>query len=217
MIPGQESGARSVLTAAALTYVASDSYPCSIWRSSSVSGATDVEVSGRGSVDMKGGAAALVTPLFAAVLLVFLGTMAWTGAGINIEREILIAFDLLLVLVLALLLYTISARDPQSGPGAFDVVQVVLIASALAADAVALQAIGARISEFGFTPNRVAALGMNVILFVNLAWSAVLNVRFLRGRGTFPAIERWQTGYMPVYAAWAAIVVVAFPVLFGYL
>ena len=217
MIPGQESGARSVLTAAALTYVASDPYPCSIWRSSSVSGATDVEVSGRGSVDMKGGAAALVTPLFAAVLLVFLGTMAWTGAGINIEREILIAFDLLLVLVLALLLYSISARDLEARPGVFDIVQVALVLSALAADAVALQAIGARISEFGFTPNRVAALGMNVILLVNLVWSAVLYVRFLRGRGTFPAIERWQTGYMPVYAAWAAIVVVAFPVLFGYL
>jgi len=159
----------------------------------------------------------LFTPLFAAVLLVFLGTMVWTGAGINIEREILIAFDLLLVLVLALLLYSISARDLEARPGVFDIVQVALVLSALAADAVALQAIGARISEFGFTPNRVAALGMNVILLVNLAWSAVLYVRFLRGRGTFPAIERWQTGYMPVYAAWAAIVVVAFPVLFGYL
>jgi hypothetical protein len=90
------------------------------------------------------------------------------------------------------------------------------VLSALAADAVALQAIGARISEFGFTPNRVAALGMNVILLVNLAWSAVLYLRFLRGRGTFAAIERWQTGYMPVYALWATLVVVAFPPLFGY-
>ena len=158
----------------------------------------------------------LFTPLFAIMLLAFLGTMLWTGAGINIEREVLIAFDLLLVLVLALVLYTISARDPQSGPGAFDVVQVVLIASALAADAVALQAIGARISEFGFTPNRVAALGMNLILLVNLAWSAVLYVRFLGARSTFSAIERWQTGYVPVYALWAALVVIAFPPLFGF-
>ncbi len=159
----------------------------------------------------------LFTPLFTIVLLTFLGTMVWTGAGINIEREVLIAFDLLLVLVLALLLYSISARDPQSAPGVFDVVQVVLIVSTLAADAVALQAIGARISEFGFTPNRVAALGMNVILLVNLAWSAVLYLRFLGKRGTFAAIERWQTGYVPVYALWAALVVVAFPPLFGYL
>ena len=57
--------------------------------------------------------------------------------------------------------------------------------SALLADAVALWAIAARITEFGFTPNRVAALGENVILLVNLAWSAVLYVRFLRGHSGF--------------------------------
>ncbi len=158
----------------------------------------------------------LFTPLFAAVLVAFLSTMLWTGAGINIERDVLIAFDLLLVIVLALLLYSISARDPQSPPGVFDVVQVVLVVSALLADAVALWAIAARITEFGFTPNRVAALGENVILLVNLAWSAVLYVRFLSRRGTFPAIERWQTKYMPIYALWAAMVVIAFPPLFAY-
>ena len=37
-----------------------------------------------------------------------------------------------------------------------------------APDAVALWAIAARISAFGFTPNRVAALGEKVILLVNL-------------------------------------------------
>ena len=94
--------------------------------------------------------------------------------------------------------------------------QVVLVVSALAADAVALWAIGARISEFGFSANRVAALGVNLILLVNLTWSAVLSVRFLRGRGSFAAVERWQTDYLPVYAAWAAIVVIVFPPAFGY-
>ena len=94
--------------------------------------------------------------------------------------------------------------------------QVVLVVSALLADAVALWAIGARITEFGFSPNRVAALGANVILLVNLAWSAVLYVRFLRGRGSFTDLERWQTDYLPVYAVWAAIVVIVFPPAFGY-
>jgi hypothetical protein len=159
----------------------------------------------------------LFTPLFTVVLVAFLGTMLWTGAGINIERDVLIAFDLLLVIVLALLLYSISARDPQSPPGLFDVIQVVLVVSALAADAVALWSIAARISEFGFTPNRVAALGENVILLVNLAWSAVLYIRFLGRRGTFLAIERWQTSYMPGYAGWPAIVVGAFPPRFAYI
>jgi len=159
----------------------------------------------------------LFTPLFAIVLVAFLATMTWTGRGLDFNRDILIAFDLLLVVVLGLLVYSVSARDPQAPPDAFDVMQVVLVISALLADAVALWAIAARISDFGFTPNRVAALGENVILLVNLAWSVVLYVRFLRGRGSFAVLERWQTAYLPVYAAWAAIVVIVFPPLFGYI
>lgn len=158
----------------------------------------------------------LFTPLFAAVLLAFLATLLITGRGIDIEREVLIAFDLLLVVVLGLLLYGVSARDHQAPPGLFDVLQVVLLVAALIADVVALWAITARISDFGFSPNRVAALGENVILLVNLAWSTVLYVRFLRGRGSFARLERWQTDYLPVYAAWGGIVVVIFPPLFGW-
>jgi hypothetical protein len=158
----------------------------------------------------------LFTPFFAAVLIVFLGTLLWTGRGIGIQRNLLIGFDLLLVVVLGLLLYSISARDPGSAPGIFDVVQVVLVIGALLADAVALWAIAARISELGFSPNRVAALGENVILLVNLAWSAALYIRFLRGRGSFSALERWQTNYLWVFAAWAAIVVIAFPPVFAF-
>lgn len=159
----------------------------------------------------------LFTPLFATMLVTFLGTLLWSGRGIGIERGVLIGFDLLLALVLNLLLYSISARDPRKPPTAFDGVQVVVVISALLADAVALWAIAARISEFGFSPNRVAALGENVILLVNLTWSALLYVRFLRLRGSFSDLERWQTDYLPVYVAWAAIVVILFPLLFGYI
>ena len=48
--------------------------------------------------------ARLFTPFFAAVLIAFLGTLLWTGRGVEIERDVLIGFDLLLVLVLGLLL-----------------------------------------------------------------------------------------------------------------
>jgi len=158
----------------------------------------------------------LFTPMFAAVLVAFLGAVIWTGGGVDVERELLITFNLLLVVVLGLLLYSLSARDPGAPRGFFDVLQVVLVVSALLADAVALWAISARITELGSTPNRVAALGSNAILLVNLAWSAVLYIRFLRGRGQVMSLERWQTNYLPVYGAWAAIVVIVFPPAFGY-
>jgi hypothetical protein len=158
----------------------------------------------------------LFTPMFAAVLVTFLGALLWTGRGVDIDRDQLIQFNLLLVVVLGLLLYSLSARDPRSAPGAFDVMQVVLVVSALLADAVALWAIGDRIGELGFSPNRTAALGANVILLANLAWSAWLSLRFVTRRGSVTSLERWQTNYLYVFAVWASIVVVVFPPAFGY-
>jgi hypothetical protein len=158
----------------------------------------------------------LFTPLFTLMLVAFLITMVWTGSGIDVEREVLIGFDLLLVLVVGLLLYTISARDPRAEPGFFDVLQLVLVICALLVDAMALWAILMRISAFGFTPNRVAALGENLILVVNLSWSAVLYARLLGKRSGFAPLERWQTAYLPVYVIWAWIVVVIFPLAFRF-
>lgn len=159
----------------------------------------------------------LFTPLFTAVLLAFLVAVGWTSAGIDVEREALILFDLLLVVVLGLLLYSLSARDPLAPPGLFDKLQLALVVSALAIDVLVLLEITGRITEYGTTPNKAAALGENVILLANLVWSAWLLLRLVRRHTPFAALERWQTGYLPVYAAWAWIVVLVFPPLFSYL
>jgi hypothetical protein len=158
----------------------------------------------------------LFTPLFTVLLLVFIVTMAVTGNAIGIQREVLIGFDLLLVLVLALLLYSISARDSNAAPGRFDRLRLVLVLSALVVDVLALWAIAARISEFGFSPNKTAALGLNILLLVNLGWSAVLYARILAGKALFSQLERWQMAYISVFAVWAWIVVALFPVIFKY-
>ena len=148
----------------------------------------------------------LFTPLFTLVLLAFLGAMLWTGNPIDVERDVLIAFDLLLVLVVGLVLYAVSARDPQAPPGAFDTLQLLLIVSAISVDALALAAIA----------NRIAALGENLVLLASLAGSARYYLRCLRGHGEFAELERWQIACLPAYCAWAAIVVVIFPPLFDF-
>jgi hypothetical protein len=154
------------------------------------------------------------TPLFTATLIAFLVAVAWTANRIDVEREVLILFDLLLVVVLGLLLYAISARDLAAPPSLFDRLQLALVASALAIDIMVLLAITGRITEWGFSPNKTAALGENVILLTNLAWSAWLFFGFLRRRTPFARLERWQTQYLVVYAAWAWTVVLVFPFVF---
>jgi hypothetical protein len=160
--------------------------------------------------------ARVFTPLFALMLVALLAGVVWTRGIINIEREVLILFDLLLVVVLALLLYAISARDPLSEPGLFDWIQLLLVACALGVDVVALVNIAGRLTEYGFSANKTAAIGLNLILLVNLTWSAFLQAGFLRSRQSFNTVEQWQMRYLPVYALWAAVIVVVFPPLFGF-
>ena len=156
-------------------------------------------------------------PLFTLVLLAFVVTMAASGRGLDVEREILIAVDFLLILVFGLLLYSVSARDPLAPPSPMDWIQLTLVLTALVVDLLALWAMGSRIFDFGSTPNRLAALGMNLVLLVNLAGSALLYVRFLRGGGNgIDRLWRWQTTYLYVIGAWAAVVAFLFPVLFGF-
>ncbi|GAB3569109.1 permease prefix domain 1-containing protein [Spelaeicoccus albus] len=156
------------------------------------------------------------TPLTIVMLLTLLAVLAASGGLIEVDRDLLILMDAILILVLALLLYSISARDSLSRAGFFDVMQLILVVLALAVDAVMLTAMLARIAEFGFSPNKIAALGVNLLLLVHLAGAARLSVGFVRNRRRFTALERWQTQYLPVYGVWAAAVVVAFPPLFGF-
>jgi hypothetical protein len=156
------------------------------------------------------------TPLTVAMLLVLLSVLATAGGFVEIDRNLLILLDAILVLVLCLLLYSISARDPLSPPGLFDAMQSVLVLAALAVDGVMLAAMLARIAEFGSSPNKIAALGLNLLLLVHLLRAAWLGVGFLRGLRTFAALERWQTRYLPVYGVWATVVVVVFPPVFGF-
>lgn len=156
------------------------------------------------------------TPITIVMLLVLLVAFALDGNLVDVDRTLLILMDLILVVVLGLLLYSISARDPLDPPDLFDRLQLVLVVSALAVDLVMLTAMLTRIAEFGVSPNKAVALGLNLVLFANLAWSARLQIGFLRGRRRFEAVELWQTRYLPVFGAWAALVVVLVPPLFDF-
>jgi hypothetical protein len=158
----------------------------------------------------------LFTPLFAVMLACAAVVYLVTGLGGAFDRDLLSIFDALLVVVLALVLYGLSAREPSSTPGWTDVVQLVAVASALVLDLMVLGAMVARIGDLGFTPNRTAALGLNLVLLVNLAGAAWLSARFLRRQSSFHRLERWQTSYLPVFALWAAAVVVILPPLFAF-
>jgi hypothetical protein len=158
----------------------------------------------------------LFTPLFAVMLAGAAVVYAVTGLGDAFDRDLVSVLDALLVVVLALVLYGMSARDPSESPDWMDGIQLVAVVSALVLDVMVLGAMIARIGDLGFSPNRTAAVGLNLVLLVNLSGAAWLSARFLMRRSRLHRLERWQTSYLPVFALWAAAVVVVLPLLFGF-
>lgn len=169
----------------------------------------------------------LFTPLFTLLLLTFLAAAAVqtitasadaeTGLlGMASQRDVLIIFDVTLVVVLGLLLYTLSAQRSDAPASWFDTLQLVMLVAAIAVDLLVLAAMLTRIGEFGASPNKLASLGLNLILLACLAGAAWLQVGYLRGKTTHAARERWQTGFLPVYAVWAFAVAVILPPLFAF-
>lgn len=160
--------------------------------------------------------ARIFTPLFLVLLVGLLLAILVTGQTPSEDRELLIWFDLLLAVVLGLALYTMSARDAEEPGDLWDVMTLALVIVALVVDGIALSAIASRLAEYGTTPNRLAALGENILLLVNLLLVAIGYVRFIGGRLRYQAIVEGQMRYLPAYAVWAAVVVIAFPPFFGF-
>lgn len=158
----------------------------------------------------------LFTPLFALMLVLAAVTYAVSGVASEFDREQLGVFDALMVVVLGLILYALSAREPSKPAGLMDRVELLAVVSALVLDGLVLAAMIGRIGDLGFTPNRAAALGLNLVLLGNLVGTAWLSVRFLGGRSGRDRLERWQASYLPVLALWASTVVVVLPPIFGF-
>ena len=158
--------------------------------------------------------ARVFTPLFLLLIISVLVAMAVSGEGRD-NRDILISLDLLLAVVLGLVLYTMSARDEEGPIGVSDWLTFGLLLAALVLDAVSLSAIIFRLSQYGLSPNKLAALGENVALLLNLIGLAVGYTLFVFRKVNYSRIIAAQMRYLPVYFVWALFVALAFPPLFG--
>jgi hypothetical protein len=111
----------------------------------------------------------------------------------------------------------ISARNNQEPANFFDYLNLALIITAFIIDGIALSAILSRLSAFGITPNKLAALGENLVLLGNLGGLAWLYIVYFKRKCEFIKLEKWQTNYLYVYFIWTAFVAFIFPILFGFI
>jgi hypothetical protein len=128
--------------------------------------------------------AKVFTPLFLVMVLVYLTAMVVKSQSPFSDRDFLMAFNGLLLVVLGLCVFSISERGTKESAGPFDLMNIGLVSVTLLIDLVALAAIVFRLSSYGFTPNRVAVLGANVLAFCHLAGILFYYVQFVRRKGS---------------------------------
>ncbi len=160
---------------------------------------------------------AIFTPLVLVTLVVFLVTMLAVGKSPYNDRDFLLVFNGMLVLVIALIFFNVTERKLGQRARIMDALNAVLILAALAVDGVALSAIIVRITSYGVSANKIAVLGENVLLLTNLLGLGVQYVRHFTGRTTFAQVENVTARLLPVYFIWIAVVVFAFPAVFSFL
>ncbi|MBK9549470.1 MAG: hypothetical protein IPO52_10305 [Gemmatimonadetes bacterium] len=160
--------------------------------------------------------ARVFAPLFLVMSTIYLGVAFLGGQNPFLDRSFLITCNGLLLVVLAITVFSIVERDADSPTGIVDTINVALAGVTLVINAIALSAIVFRLASYGFTPNRVAVLGVNLVIMVHLARICWSYLGVVRGRASFATMRPVVAGYLPVYAVWAALVTFLLPVVFRF-
>lgn len=160
--------------------------------------------------------AKVFSPLVLITLGIYLATIIVTQKNPYTDREFLLIFNLMLILVLAITIFSFAGRETGSKIAFNDRIIFALLTVAIVIDCVALSAIVFRLTSYGITPNRLAVLGMNLIVFVHLVKITVNYFRFILGKVKVEMIEAAITRYLPIYSLWALIVTIFFPIVFNF-
>jgi hypothetical protein len=161
--------------------------------------------------------AKIFSPLVLATLLVYLITVIWVGKNPFSDRNFLMSFNGILLCVLAVTVFSITENSTDNNKNISDYVNFALIVLALVIDSIALSAILFRLTSYGITPNRIAVLGVNIVICVHLIRIMIAYIQFLRNKNGTAIIKDTITTYLPIYGLWAAIVTFSFPLIFNML
>jgi hypothetical protein len=160
--------------------------------------------------------ARVFTPLVFITLFIYLWAMLTSGKDPYNDREFLLLFNVMLLAVMAIIFFSIVEQIQSPRSIAERMILSGLAFLALIINGVALSAIFFRLSTYGLTPNRLAVLGGNLLILIHLILVAYWLVKAVRKPEKYLNVERSITGYLPVYAVWAALITFLFPLIFGF-
>lgn len=157
----------------------------------------------------------LFTPLMLIVMTGFLIALIFFAKDPFNNREELIVFNVLLGAIIAVVVFTFSGNS-ENYRSVYNKILLLLSLEAMIINSIALSAIVYRLFSFGVSPNRIAVLGANLLLFANLILITIKLIQFVRNKAAAENVESGMTVMLPYYAIWAAIVAVLMPVFFWF-
>jgi hypothetical protein len=160
--------------------------------------------------------ARIFTPLVTITLFVYLVTIFFTGTYPTANRDYLLLFNVLLIVVMALILFSLSEVTKHTHQKSNQLILWVLSVLAIIVNGIALGSILYRINDFGFTPNRLAVLGGDILILINLLLVSFNLFKVVNGRVEVEKVESSMALFLPLYFFWTAFVTFVFPVLFQF-
>ena len=160
--------------------------------------------------------ARVFAPLFLMMTSIYLVVAFLGGQNPFVDREFLIIFNGLLLVVLGMTVFSIVERGKRTEVSFFDYVNVALVVVTLVIDLIALSAILFRLTSYGLTPNRVVVLGANLVVMTHLTWTCRAYIDLIRRKSGADSIRQAVAGYLPVYVGWAALASFVLPLVFRF-
>lgn len=159
--------------------------------------------------------AKIFTPLVLITLAIYLVSLLFSKSNILENRDLLIVFNIMLLAVMAIILFSISELNKTKPKNPNTLILLLLALLTIAINAIALTAIITRIT-YGLTPNRVVVLVSNVLIFGNLILIAkdLFKSYFLSTH--IGSIEKTVAKYLTIYLIWTLIVIFILPLIFNF-
>jgi len=160
--------------------------------------------------------ARLFSPFALVMLLIYLVAMTASGKNLYHDQEFLLLFNGLLIGVMALIFFSVAETSSANQNRVQVLILFLLSIVTILVNGIALSAILFRIAEWGITPNRAAVLGGNVLMLCHLLTVGFRLWQAITRRSDLSPISRSMAYFLPAYSGWSAVVVVVFPLLFGF-
>jgi hypothetical protein len=150
------------------------------------------------------------------MLVIYLIAVIYTGKDPYNNRDFLLIFNVLLIGVMALILFSIAETSKNAVSNFGTLMLLALSILTIIINGIALSAIVFRISEWGISPNRLAILGSNILILINLLIVTFRLYKTVKDRNEIEKVENSIASFLPIFILWIVLVTFVFPILFNF-